>query len=404
MRAIVRAQSASLGLLRRLLFPRWSWPGQPRSILVYRSGRLGDFLNAIPALRVLRKQFPGARITLLTTCSTNRRMQELTSRYVSSLHDLPWLGLVTPTLVDQACVFSVLEGVAGLRRMREAVRAANPDCVFILGYSGESFRSRAKKLAFLRLAGARGPVYGWKTRSNRSILPQVQYRAGLFEHQVREALHSIAQCPAVPETPDDEVRFVLNLGAEPAAWADRLLEELGWSEEAIVAVAPGATFDHKRWPVERYARLCEQLHARWGVKFLVVGAQCEAALCDQLCQALGAQAVNLAARTALPQLADLFRRCALFVGNDGGAAHLASAAGCPCVTVTSALDFPMYWEPWNSRGRAVRQSLACEFCLSLTECPLGTNACILAIEVPQVREACEAALASRTAVEPGVPK
>jgi len=98
--------------------------------------------------------------------------------------------------------------------------------------------------------------------------------------------------------------------------------------------------------------------------------------------------VDMTGRTSVTQLAALLSRCRLFVGNDSGPAHLASAVGCPAVTVTSALDFPGRWEPWNSRGRIARVRIACEFCLSLTSCPLQTNACITSVDPQEVLRLC----------------
>jgi len=388
-RGVIRLQSAGLWLLQRLLFPRQTLSGTPGAVLVYRTGRLGDFINAIPALSWLHERFPAARITLLTTCSTQKSMQTLTKRYLTSLRELPWLDFVVPSVVDKACVFSLEDGWRGWREVREAVKTIQPECMFFVSAAGESFRSRAKKLLFARLAGVRGPVYGWRMRSNRYFLPHVQYRAGLFEHQAQAGLRAVGECPALAGIEEQEVAFPIAVDPASTAWADELLSGLGWTDKLLLAVAPGATFEHKRWPVYNYVHLCRILQSRKAVRFAVIGAGSEAALGDQLAEALGPACLNLAGQTSLRQLAALLRRCVLLVGNDGGPAHLASALGCPCVTVTSALDFPIYWEPWNSRGRAVREVVPCQFCLDLEKCPLGTNACILSVKLPDVLGACE---------------
>jgi len=399
-RGVIRLQSAGLWLLQRLLFPRQTLPGRPRAVLVYRTGRLGDFINAIPALSRLRERFPAARISLLTTCSTQKSMQTLTKRYVTSLRELPWLDFVVPSLVDAPCVFSLEEGWRGWREVRHAVKTIRPDCMFFVSASGESFRSRAKKLVFARLAGVRGPVYGWRMHSNRYFLPHVQYRAGMFEHQAQAGLRAIGECAALAGVGEKDVVFPIAVDPESTAWADELLAGLGWADKLVLAVAPGATFEHKRWPVDNYIRLCRELQSRWAGRFVVVGAGSEAALGDQLGEALGSACLNLAGRTSLRQLAALLKRCGLLVGNDGGPAHLASALGRPCVTVTSALDFPIYWEPWNSRGQAVREAAPCQFCLDLAKCPLGTNACIMAVKLAEVLRACERILGGRRDTSP----
>src|SRR5215831_255846 len=67
-------QNLLLALVNLLLF-RKVQDHRPRTILVYRTARLGDFIVAIPALAILRRTFPQARIVLLTAASTTQSMQ-----------------------------------------------------------------------------------------------------------------------------------------------------------------------------------------------------------------------------------------------------------------------------------------------------------------------------------------
>ncbi len=73
---------------------------------MFRIGRLGDFLNAIPALALLRSRLPQARIILATTVSSLPSMQSITSSYADP-NSLPWLEFVTPSLVDRALCFTM---------------------------------------------------------------------------------------------------------------------------------------------------------------------------------------------------------------------------------------------------------------------------------------------------------
>ena len=393
LRIVIRLQSAALGLIHGILFAGQRLPKQPKNILIYRTGRLGDFVNAIPAMRVVRKTFPSARITLLTTTSTMKSMQAVTAQYADNFRQLPWIDLVTPSIVDEACVFSIREGFRGLWQVRKRVAGRRPDCAFLLSFAGEGFRGRAKKLVFLRLAGVRGPVYGWRMRWNWSLMPHIQYRAdGPFEHQVAAAVEGVRECPLVVRIPERELTFELSIPGAARSWAADLLADRGWASKKIVAVVPGAPFEHKRWPTESFLRLCRTIHDRWDVGFVVLGIESDAGLAERLSEGLGGACVNLAGKTSVSEMAAIFEQSALCVSNDSGPAHLASAVSCPCVTVTSAMDFPGLWEPWNSRGGVVRHSIPCEFCRCAEKCPLGTNACIQGIPVSEVLEACSMVL------------
>jgi ADP-heptose:LPS heptosyltransferase len=174
--------------------------------------------------------------------------------------------------------------------------------------------------------------------------------------------------------------------------AREIVPQTWMNGHTLVAVAPGASFPHKMWPTERFIAVCRDLQSEFDCRLFVVGSDGDRPLGAKIQASLGANCLDLTGRTSVMELAALLGQCRLFVGNDSGPAHVASAVDCPCVTVTSALDFPGIWEPWNSRGRVARARIDCEFCLSLTCCPRKTNACILAIEVTEVLGLCRQVL------------
>ncbi|HUE71647.1 MAG TPA: glycosyltransferase family 9 protein [Pirellulaceae bacterium] len=96
---------------------------------------------------------------------------------------------------------------------------------------------------------------------------------------------------------------------------------------------PGAGWESKRWPAERYAEVARQLHIRWHVATLAVwaGPQ-ERAWADQIAGLAGGAAL-VAPSTTLLELAAVLRQAALFVGSDTGPLHMAAAVGTPCVGI-----------------------------------------------------------------------
>lgn len=358
---------------------------EPRTILVYRTARLGDFIVAIPALATLRQRFPCARIVLLTTSSTALNMRRATQSYTGAQSFLPWLSLVVPTLVDEAVVIPLENWQVGFEQARRCVRDLRPEVTFVLPFSGEDGINRAKKILFLWLAGVHSPLYGIRIYSTTRFMREVQYRAGRFEHQVWGPLRAVMECPLVPTVDEKDVTFPLTIEKDAERWAQRMWEGQKWSGRRVVAVFPGGMFPHKRWPVEKFAQVCRTLQAQYETAFVVLGSSTDRDMCDRLCAILSTEIfLNLAGQTSLMQLAAVLKRCDLFVGNDSGPAHLASALGCPCITLTSSIEYPGWWEPWNSRNRTIRRSVPCQHCFSYTECPLGTQECIEAIEVSRV--------------------
>jgi heptosyltransferase-2 len=104
---------------------------------------------------------------------------------------------------------------------------------------------------------------------------------------------------------------------------------------------------------------------------LIFGSESERELCQQVAGALaqaGIDARNLAGQTTLREFIDLAAACRVFLTNDSGAMHVASALGVPSVTVFGATD-DTTTGPTGPLARVVREHAECSPCL-LRECPI----------------------------------
>jgi heptosyltransferase-2 len=77
---------------------------------------------------------------------------------------------------------------------------------------------------------------------------------------------------------------------------------------------------------------------------------------------------NFAGQTTLRQFIDLAAACRLFLTNDSGAMHIASALEVPTVTVFGATD-DTTTGPTGVWARVVREQVECSPCL-LRACPI----------------------------------
>lgn len=396
---LLHLERSLVRLIKRLLYRTFRPAETLTTVLVFRSGRLGDFLNAVPALNLLRARLPEARVILATTASSLPSMQSITGSY-ADLNALPWLEFVTPAVINRALSFTMKGRGRGLGPMRRLIREEQPNAIFVLSNLGDSLAGKLRKLVYFRLAGFKGPIFGFDSLASGPTFAHSQYQLGLYEHEVLGPARALSECVAIGAFRESELVQDVSIPVPAMSWARNVLGGLGWLDNNLdnnlVAVSPGATFSHKVWPTDGYVRVCREMGQRFDCRFVVVGIAADQPRAEALKQELGNRCVDMTGRTSVTQLAALLSLCRLFVGNDSGPAHLASAVGCPAVTVTSALDFPGRWEPWNSRGRVARVRIECEFCLSLTCCPLKTNACITSVDPQQVLRMCCQVLQERT--------
>jgi heptosyltransferase-2 len=160
--------------------------------------------------------------------------------------------------------------------------------------------------------------------------------------------------------------------------------------DAWVGVSPGAAFGSaKRWPPERFAEAAVEVASKIGAGIALFGSADERDLCDRVQSIIGprARVVNHAGRTSLREFIDLAAGCRVFLTNDSGAMHIASALGVPTVAVFGATDHGATG-PAGARSRVVRETVECSPCL-LRECPID-HRCMTRVEAGRVaREALE---------------
>jgi len=125
---------------------------------------------------------------------------------------------------------------------------------------------------------------------------------------------------------------------------------------SILAIAPTANWRGKEWPAGRFADLVDRLTrpsgALPGAVVVVLGAEAERERAAGVIAGLGADAVDLVGRTDPPTAAAVLERTTLFVGNDSGLMHIASAVGAPTIGLFGP-GFPEVYGPWGSNARWV---------------------------------------------------
>ncbi len=133
------------------------------------------------------------------------------------------------------------------------------------------------------------------------------------------------------------------------ATADRLLGKL--PGDRWLALAPGANWPGKIWPVERFVELVASLDNRFdGV--VILGAHADREVAASLAAQSALPALDLAGRTSLPVAAAVLARAAAFVGNDSGLGHLAAAVATPTLTVFGP-GRPDRYRPWGDAAVVV---------------------------------------------------
>ncbi|WP_197439997.1 lipopolysaccharide heptosyltransferase II [Calycomorphotria hydatis] len=143
-------------------------------------------------------------------------------------------------------------------------------------------------------------------------------------------------------------------------WVQEQLQHL---PKPLMAVAPGAMWETKRWPVEKFAVVAAKAYRRFGHSAILVGSPGELPLVNELERQLKRYIphfaiVNLAGKTSLPQLTAVLNYVNVALANDSGPMHLAAAVGTP-VTAVFTCTSPARSGPKDKRHRMVQTGVAC---------------------------------------------
>jgi ADP-heptose:LPS heptosyltransferase len=162
-----------------------------------------------------------------------------------------------------------------------------------------------------------------------------------------------------------EAAGLLGLEADPpapylftSAATEALADHYAGSKRPILAIAPGARWIGKTWPVGRFASLAHRLLRNGGPlaggMLMVLGEAAEAPLAAPAAAAIPQdRVIDLVGRADPLTAFACLKRARLFIGADSGAMHLAAAAGAPTLGLFGPSDEGRYG-PWGPVARVVR--------------------------------------------------
>ena len=323
-------------------------------ILIRATNWLGDAVMSLPAIRAVHEALPGAHLTVLAR----------------------------PAVADIYARERVIDGVmlyTGSRRQTAAeLRRESFDCAILLPNSFDAalliWMARIPRRIGYRRDGRRWlltdaippPDPGEIPRHQRFYYLELLHRAGV--------IHEYPACQEIRLDGCDAARESGQAGLRAAGM-----------EGPVVGVSPGAAYgDAKRWLPERFAEAAARVAGAHGAAVALFGSAVERPLCESIVESIRAAGVavrNFAGETTLRQFIDLAAACRIFLTNDSGAMHIASALGVPTVTVFGATD-ETATGPTGKWARIVREPVECAPCL-LRACPID-HRCMTRVSAEQV--------------------
>jgi ADP-heptose:LPS heptosyltransferase/O-antigen ligase len=287
-------------------------PNEPR-LLFIRPRFRGDVLLASPVARMLKRDYPKARVDLLTepACVGAAGGEPAWDRVFS----LPRKGM--------AAWWQMIRELRKNDYVAACDLFGNPRSVMLAAFCG----ARVK-------IGPR--VKFWDMLLHVQTQP---HRRGLrpawesyFDILRLFGMKMLSQRP----------RWVVSL--EDDHWIKSFLKEHQVRPEKIIGFFAGGSHPAKRWPLANFLELAGRIHRELGIKSLFVFGPLEKDLKNEYMQHAGKMSLSV---EGLPpgRLAALWKHCRLVVSNDAFPMHLGPAVGTPTIGLFGPGE-PEVWFPY----------------------------------------------------------
>lgn len=319
---------------------------------------------SLPALRVVRERFPDAHIAVLAR---------------------PWVADLysREQFADQVILHTAARGArdwGGKWRLARSLRAGRFDCAVLLQNAFEA-------ALIARLAGIPRRI-GYNRDGRGFLLTDAIATPAPGEirrHESYYYLELLRRSGLTEKIPEfDAIRLD---GAVEARRAGEQRFAEARLPAPVIGISPGAAFGSaKRWLPERFAEAARRVACAHDASIVLFGSAGERPLCETVAGFLresGPRLKNFAGETTLAEFIELAAACRLFLTNDSGAMHIASALGVPTVAVFGATD-PTATGPVGPLARVVREPVECSPC-KLRECPTD-HCCMTRVSAERVAD------------------
>jgi ADP-heptose:LPS heptosyltransferase len=278
--------------------------GPPGRFLVVSSTAVGDTILSTPAIKSLRRSFPGAFITALF----HRK--------------------VAPLFADFPHVDAIVTYAGGYKhfwRTVKRLRQSRPEAALILHGNGP------QDIPLAVFSGAR---YILKHPTETEYK---KYLSGLIERKKQHVIEE--RLDLVRRIGGRDLDTTLEPPRTPGAETEKKISGLLAPGKTWIGFQMGAANIYKMWPGERFRILAERiLLSSPDAAIVITGTRKEKSLAEPVAAAFPGRVVNACGEFAVQEWPGLIQRLALLITNDTGTLHLAVALKVPTLSLFSATD------------------------------------------------------------------
>jgi len=283
-------------------------------ILIITLSNIGDVILTLPAIDILRRDFPDAQFTVVSGPKAS--------------------GLFEADPKVKLVIYDKKMSVGEHIKFTTDLRKEKFD--LLVDFRNTAFpillRSRVKTSPFKKIS----PLTSHKKDQHLARLKSVHKFAGVAP----------AESIFIREEDKDFIELVLGRSL---------------SGQKTVVVSVGAANEWKRWTKEGFAKVADWLSDEYKVKLVFVGDSNDEVISADVIALMRNRPLDLCGKTSLKQLAQLLQKSDLVISNDSAIMHLASYYNIPTIAIFGPTD-PAKYGPWSGRKFVLQGQVECAPC------------------------------------------
>jgi lipopolysaccharide heptosyltransferase I len=333
-------------------------------ILVIRLSAIGDVVNTMPSVSLLKQCLPDAKLTWLV--EDKAKDIPAMHKYINSciiFRKQYLLKLLKNPFALPEILHYLLNHITNIRRQN-----------FHLAFD---FQGNLKSGLHLLLCGARTKIGFDKnaTREFAHIFSNVKVAVPQFTINRVEKYATLLK---VFDVQFNHADYNIKIPESAIANAGKFLSENSIKEFIIIHPGVSKRGHLKMWMPERYAKLIDRIN-QTRLKTVLTYTDGEEGLIKNIKSMCNTNPV-IVPKMSLQEFAGLVKFARAFVGSDTGPLHLANAVGTPCVGLYGPKD-PAVYAPYGKNHKVIYKKIECSPC-RVKKCQ--THDCMWAITVEDV--------------------
>ncbi len=326
---------------------------------IFQTSFIGDSVLTTPLIKKTKKLFPDTKIVVITRPQTEDIFKPLPEVSEVILNDKRgW------------------NKIAGVWKTAHAIKKSGIDILLV---PHRSFRSAL--IAWL--SGV--PVRIGFTSSEGWFL---YTKTVPFSWMIHDAERNLSLLQGIAKEQFGGEKLSMSFTPSAEENVARLLKDFNLEGKKLVGIHAGSAWPTKCWPMEYFVELISKLQTQLGVQVVLVGGgKQDTDLGEKICQLAKGHAASLCGKTSLADLMALMKHLSLFITNDSGPMHIATAFDVPTLAIFGPTTRELGFFPYGQGHRVLEvKDLPCRPCAlhGGKKCPLGHFKCMKDITPDEV--------------------